>query len=82
MGNKLYVTQVPTQTLKSTQTVICQVKISRAAMKAAQGAAKLQSTTKERKNNIFSTHQKHQFQYWCFFFACIFLIICFIENLP
>jgi cellulose synthase/poly-beta-1,6-N-acetylglucosamine synthase-like glycosyltransferase len=34
-------------------TVICQVKISRAAMKAAQEAAKLQSTCKGKKNNIF-----------------------------
>jgi large subunit ribosomal protein L25 len=39
MGNKLYVTQVPTPDFKimhPDNTVICQVKISRAAMKAAQ----------------------------------------------
>ncbi|GIZ09935.1 50S ribosomal protein L25/general stress protein Ctc [Flavobacterium sp. UMI-01] len=43
MGNKLYVTQVPSENFKilhPDNTVICQVKISRAAMKAAQEAAK------------------------------------------
>jgi large subunit ribosomal protein L25 len=43
MGNKLYVTKVETKNFKlihSDNTVICQVKISRAAMKAAQEAAK------------------------------------------
>ena len=43
MGNKLYVTKVPTPNCKimhPDNTVICQVKISRAAMKAAQEAAK------------------------------------------
>jgi large subunit ribosomal protein L25 len=56
MGNKLYVTQVPTPTSKScTQTVICQVKISRAAMKAAQEAAKAaKAPVKGKKNNIFN----------------------------
>jgi len=43
MGNKLYVTKVETKDFKLVHpdnTVICQVKISRAAMKAAQEAAK------------------------------------------
>ena len=43
MGNKLYVTKVATPNFKimhPDNTVICQVKISRAAMKAAQEAAK------------------------------------------
>jgi large subunit ribosomal protein L25 len=43
MGNKLYVTKVETKNFKLVHpdnTVICQVKISRAAMKAAQEAAK------------------------------------------
>jgi large subunit ribosomal protein L25 len=43
MGNKLYVTKVVTNNFKlihPDNTVICQVKISRAAMKAAQEAAK------------------------------------------
>jgi large subunit ribosomal protein L25 len=43
MGNKLYVTKVETKNFKlihPENTVICQVKISRAAMKAAQEAAK------------------------------------------
>ncbi|MFM9826390.1 50S ribosomal protein L25/general stress protein Ctc [Flavobacterium sp.] len=43
MGNKLYVTKVETNNFKlihPDNTVICQVKISRAAMKAAQEAAK------------------------------------------
>ncbi|MBB1193232.1 50S ribosomal protein L25 [Flavobacterium sp. SOK18b] len=43
MGNKLYVTKVPAENFKimhPDNTVICQVKISRAAMKAAQEAAK------------------------------------------
>jgi hypothetical protein len=44
-------------------TVICQVKISRAAMKAAQEAAKTAKSkpVKGKKNNIFSNNQKHQF---------------------
>ena len=43
MGNKLYVTAVPTPNFRimhPENTVICQVKMSRAAMKAAQEAAK------------------------------------------
>ena len=43
IGNKLYVTQVPQENYKimhPDNTVICQVRISRAAMKAAQEAAK------------------------------------------
>jgi large subunit ribosomal protein L25 len=57
MGNKLYVTQVPTrlQNHAPDNTLICQVKISRAAMKAAQ--KKLQSSkapAKERKIYFFS----------------------------
>lgn len=43
MGNKLYVTDIPTDNFKllhSDNTVVCQVRISRAAMKAAQEAAK------------------------------------------
>jgi large subunit ribosomal protein L25 len=53
MGNKLYVTKVPTPNFKimhPDNTVICQVKISRAAMKAAQEAAKTaKSRTCKRK---------------------------------
>jgi large subunit ribosomal protein L25 len=57
MGNKLYVTQfLPDfKIMHPDNTVICQVKISRAAMKAAQEAAKLQSTCK-RKEKIFFLH--------------------------
>lgn len=47
MGNKLYVTQVPQENYKimhPDNTVICQVRISRAAMKAAQDAAKAEKT--------------------------------------
>ena len=43
MGNKLYVTKIATNNFKlmhPDNTVVCQVKISRAAMKAAQEAAK------------------------------------------
>jgi large subunit ribosomal protein L25 len=43
MGNKLYVTKLVTNNFKlihPDNTVVCQVKISRAAMKAAQEAAK------------------------------------------
>lgn len=43
MGNKLYITKVETNNFKlmhPDNTVVCQVKISRAAMKAAQEAAK------------------------------------------
>ncbi len=43
MGNKLYVTKIPTNNFKlmhPDNTVVCQVRVSRAAMKAAQEAAK------------------------------------------
>jgi large subunit ribosomal protein L25 len=62
MGNKLYVTQVLHQTSKScNNTVICQVKISRAAMKAAQEAAKAaKAPVKERKIIFFQSYLKHQ----------------------
>jgi hypothetical protein len=59
MGNKLYVTQVPTPDFKimhPDNTVICQVKISRAAMKAAQ--AKKQSTCKRKEKYFFSIISK------------------------
>jgi large subunit ribosomal protein L25 len=52
MGNKLYVTKVPTPNFKimhPDNTVICQVKISRAAMKAAQEAAKQQKHLQREK---------------------------------
>jgi large subunit ribosomal protein L25 len=50
MGNKLYVTQVPElQIMHPDNTVICQVKISRAAMKAAQSSKSSKSTCKGRK---------------------------------
>jgi hypothetical protein len=51
-------------------TVICQVKISRAAMKAAQEAKSCKSTCKGKKNNIFSIMSKHQFHNW-FFYAIL-----------
>jgi large subunit ribosomal protein L25 len=56
MGNKLYVTQVPTPDFKimhPDNTVICQVKISRAAMKAAQ---KQQKQAPVRKEKIIFFH--------------------------
>jgi hypothetical protein len=60
------------QTLKScTQTTLLSVKISRAAMKAAQRLQKLQAPAKERKN-IFLQYQKHQFQHWLLFFRFCF----------
>jgi len=43
MGNKMYITKIPTNQFKlmhPENTVVCQVRISRAAMKAAQEAAK------------------------------------------
>lgn len=52
MGNKLYVTQIPTQKYKlihADNTVVCQVRISRAAMKAAQEAAKAAKTPAKKK---------------------------------
>lgn len=52
MGNKLYITKIPTNNFKLLQpdnTVICQVKISRAAMKAAQEAAKAEKGAKGKK---------------------------------
>jgi hypothetical protein len=62
MGNKLYVTQVPTPDFKimhPDNTVICQVKISRAAMKAAQEAAKAaKAPVKERKIIFFQSYLK------------------------
>ncbi|WP_417368962.1 50S ribosomal protein L25/general stress protein Ctc [Flavobacterium beibuense] len=53
MGNKLYVTEVPTDNFKllhPDNTVVAQVRISRAAMKAAQEAAKAaKEATKKKK---------------------------------
>ena len=48
MGNKLYVTDIATDNFKilhPDNTVVCQVRVSRAAMKAAQDAAKAAKTT-------------------------------------
>ena len=52
MGNKLYVTKIPTNNFKlmhPDNTVVAQVKISRAAMKAAQEAAKAEKGGKKKK---------------------------------
>jgi len=52
MGNKLYVTKLPTNNFKlmhQDNTVVCQVKISRAAMKAAQEAAKAEKGAAKKK---------------------------------
>lgn len=52
MGNKLYITKLPTNNFKLLQpdnTVIAQVRISRAAMKAAQEAAKAEKGGKKKK---------------------------------
>ena len=52
MGNKLYVTKIPTNNFKllhPDNTVVAQVRISRAAMKAAQEAAKADKTAKGKK---------------------------------
>ena len=52
MGNKLYVTKLETNNFKlmhPDNTVVCQVRISRAAMKAAQEAAKAEKGGKKKK---------------------------------
>lgn len=52
MGNKLYVTKLETNNFKlmhPDNTVVCQVRISRAAMKAAQEAAKAEKSGKKKK---------------------------------
>ena len=52
MGNKLYVTKLETKDFKfmhPDNTVVCQVRISRAAIKAAQEAAKAEKTTPKKK---------------------------------
>ena len=52
MGNKLYVTKIPTNNFKlmhPDNTVVCQVRISRAAMKAAQEAAKAAKAAPAKK---------------------------------
>ncbi|MFC4738630.1 50S ribosomal protein L25/general stress protein Ctc [Flavobacterium ponti] len=52
MGNKLYITKLPTADFKfmhPDNTVVCQVRISRAAMKAAQEAAKAEKTAGKKK---------------------------------
>lgn len=52
MGNKLYVTKLATNNFKllhPDNTVVCQVRISRAAMKAAQEAAKAEKGAKGKK---------------------------------
>lgn len=51
MGNRLYVTELKTNNFKilhPDNTVVCQVKVSRAALKAAQDAAKEASTPKKK----------------------------------
>ena len=52
MGNKLYVTKIPVANFKllhPDNTVVCQVRISRAAMKAAQEAAKAAKAAPAKK---------------------------------
>lgn len=52
MGNKLYVTSIPTNNFKllhPDNTVVAQVRVSRAAMKAAQEAAKAEKGGKKKK---------------------------------
>ena len=52
MGNKLYVTKIETNNFKlmhPDNTVVCQVRISRAAMKAAQEAAKAEKGGEKKK---------------------------------
>lgn len=52
MGNKLYITKLPTADFKfmhPDNTVVCQVRISRAAMKAAQEAAKAAKAAPAKK---------------------------------
>lgn len=52
MGNKLYVTKIATDNFKlmhPDNTVVCQVRISRAAMKAAQEAAKAEKAAGKKK---------------------------------
>ena len=52
MGNKLYVTKIESNNFKlmhPDNTVVCQVKISRAAMKAAQEAAKAEKGGAKKK---------------------------------
>ncbi|BCY27640.1 50S ribosomal protein L25/general stress protein Ctc [Flavobacterium okayamense] len=52
MGNKLYVTKIATDNFKlmhPENTVVCQVRISRAAMKAAQEAAKAEKAAGKKK---------------------------------
>ncbi len=52
MGNKLYVTKLEANNFKlmhPDNTVVCQVRISRAAMKAAQEAAKAEKGGKKKK---------------------------------
>ena len=52
MGNKLYITKIPTNNFKLLQpdnTVVAQVRISRAAMKAAQEAAKAEKGGAKKK---------------------------------
>ena len=75
MGNKLYVTKLETNNFKlmhPDNTVVCQVRISRAAMKAAQEAAKAEKGGK-KKNNFFTNYTKeHQFLlvlFLCFLFS-------------
>lgn len=51
MGNKLYVTKIATDNFKimhPDNTVVCQVRVSRAAMKAAQEAAKAAKETEKK----------------------------------
>jgi hypothetical protein len=71
MGNKLYVTQVPPdfKIMHPDNTVICQVKISRAAMKAARSSKSSKSTCKRKEKIIFfQSYLKASVVNWCFFY--------------
>jgi hypothetical protein len=71
MGNKLYVTQVPTPDFKimhPDNTVICQVKISRAAMSSSRSSKSSKSTCKGKKIIFFTSYLKASVVNWCFFF--------------
>ena len=51
MGNKLYVTKLAQENYKimhPDNTVVCQIRVSRAAMKAAQDAAKAEKAAKKK----------------------------------
>jgi uncharacterized membrane protein YvbJ len=83
MGNKLYVTKVPTQTLKSCtdNTVICQEDFSCGYESSSRSSKAAKAPAKEEKNNIFQIFKKASVLQLALFFAFIIFVMAKRTNL-